>query len=211
MPTGAVRSSSYRYPCPSGTGLGYATFNDTIFLICDAAFSNEQFKEELALGLGLGLGLGIGIPFLVFFIIIPFLVRKGILDFNRYSWGFDTSSCCSGRVSPKILMPRESVEGLLSESALGSFRFGNLTEELKTELMVLRLREGRDLTEFVKFAEQLNYPELAEWIAKLNPGTIPPEIHQKVRNTLQVKVSEDLLTVMKHARLNLSSPNHELP
>ena len=58
MPTGSVRSSSYRNPCPSGTGLGYATFNDTIFLICDAAFSNDQFKDELALGLGLGLGLG---------------------------------------------------------------------------------------------------------------------------------------------------------
>ena len=31
-------SNSLRNPCPSGTGLGYGTFNDTIFLICDAAF-----------------------------------------------------------------------------------------------------------------------------------------------------------------------------
>ena len=38
IPIHTQASISLRNPCPSGTGLGYGTFNETIFLICDASF-----------------------------------------------------------------------------------------------------------------------------------------------------------------------------
>ena len=191
-------------PCPDGTGVGYRAINDTIFLICDTAFYNDD-----SLALGLGLGLGLGIPF--FAIIICMITRR---------YNFDCSFpfiCWRKHNREKTVFPRESIESLLSESALGDFRFGNLSEELKNELMIIRLRQGRNLTEFVKFAEQLNYPDLANWIDKLNPGQFPPEIHKKARGHIQVTVSNEIVTMAQTARAELNNaklaaaPNHELP
>ena len=57
--------SSLKNPCPSGTGIGYATLNgsDTIFVICSSAFnSNSGSSAPNPLELGLGIGLGCGIP-----------------------------------------------------------------------------------------------------------------------------------------------------
>ncbi len=64
-----ARSSSLRDPCPSGTGLGYATFNDTIFLICDASFisnGNKISEGELA---GIIIGSIFGILLLIYILV----------------------------------------------------------------------------------------------------------------------------------------------
>jgi hypothetical protein len=59
---------------------------------------------------------------------------------------------------------------------LHDFEFGYLSSALKTELMALRLKEGRDLTEFVEYADKLNCPTLATYVRELHPGMIPTNI-----------------------------------
>jgi hypothetical protein len=161
------RSSSLRNPCPSGTGIGYASFNgsDTLFVICDAAFYTNQETDTLALGLGLGLGL----PALFFSLVY------------LYVWFHRGRECrCRRREPlPPIIFPAEAVAKQLSEKGLEDFRHGNLTDSLKEELMITRVRLGRNLTDFVKYADQLHHDELAEYIERMNVAAIPPEIHRK--------------------------------
>jgi hypothetical protein len=177
------KSSSYRNPCPDGTGLGYGSFKNstTIFLICDAAFA---WSDSDKLALGLGLGLGLGIPVLLFVACILSCYCSEYYETSRkYGVGLFRR-----RTPPKInidttplqmISAREWTEKNLSPSALDSFRFGNLTQELKEEIMMKRVTAGRELTEFVKFAEQINQLEIANWIARLNPGEIPAALRQK--------------------------------
>jgi hypothetical protein len=175
--------ASLRNPCPSGTGIGYASFNDTafgdtLFVICSAAFDNNSNGVDLGLALGLGLGLG-----------IPFLCLVGCLLYQK---------CCSRayyepslnlkdllhlkrtQTFPSLNHPvsvHERVRLYLTEEALSDFYNGNLSELLKKEIMMTRVREGRTLNEFVEAAK--GWPEIAEWVTNLNPGDIPPAIRQE--------------------------------
>ncbi len=84
MPSSTIpltsRSSSLRYPCPSGTGIGYGTFNNTIFLICDASFlsnGNKLSDGELA-GLIIGIILGMLVLFYTLFRVDNYCFNKRI-------------------------------------------------------------------------------------------------------------------------------------
>ena len=75
-------ASSVKDPCPDGTALSYQSFNDTIFVICDAAFLNSSREVDLGLALGLGLGLGLGLPLLCLFcrlFIVPWADRDSVM------------------------------------------------------------------------------------------------------------------------------------
>ena len=152
-------SSSLRNPCPSGTGIGYMTTNDTIFVICDAAFNNNSVD----LGLALGLGLGLGIPFVLF---IYFMMR-GCNDF-KYCYNREKIEKRNSIILPQIF-PQEYVKSKLSEEAYTNFIEGNLSDVLKKELIHLRMTEGRDLVECIRYAESIRQADLAHFIAQLNP------------------------------------------
>lgn len=171
------QSSSFRDPCPSGTGIGYASFNgsDTLFLICDAAFYKSREVDTLALGLGLGFGLPIGI--LLVRLLRKFLVRR---QQQVQEQGLQEQQLQEqGPSSYPPVFPAEEVAKHLSLLALNDFRRGNMTDALKEELMITRVRLGCDLTDFVKYADQLHHTELAEYIERMNVAAIPPEIHRK--------------------------------
>lgn len=160
------RSSSYRTPCPEGTSLGTGLYNGTtILLVCDAAFNAQEVDTEL---LAYGLGFGLGIPVV-------------LLLLCWYANGF-TFPCFASKVQPRIESPTELKKPLssqLSEGAYSDFSFDILSDQLKHEIMILRIREGRNLTDLIKEAEAKNAFEIATWIDHLNPGEIPIAIRQK--------------------------------
>jgi hypothetical protein len=157
-----ISSSSLIDPCPAGTGIGYATFNDTstIYVVCDAAF----YRDQTARNLGLGLGLGIPAFLVLIYLFQKWLKRK-----------------CRQRSYPALLQlsPEEEVTKRLTGQSLLDFKAGNLTDTLKEELMVLRVREGRNLTEFGTYANELNHDAIADFIEHMNITTFPSEIHRK--------------------------------
>lgn len=185
------RSSSLSNPCPDGTGIGYGDWNGTILVICDAAF-NKAKTDSLALGLGLGLG-------------IPgFLLLVALL---RYSWSKRESLCPlwrkKGSVSPpgtalSAFVTRELADIILSNDeyaytppisktmknemtaqSLQDILSGNLTDSLKEELMTIRMKKGRDLLEYFRYADECNQPEIADWIYRMNPCDFPRHIREK--------------------------------
>ena len=76
-----------------------------------------------------------------------------------------------------------TISNKLSEKAYGDLCFDILSEGLKNELMVIRIKEGRDLTEFVKFAKGRNAFTVATWIDHMNPGEFPTQIQHKKYET----------------------------
>lgn len=174
-------SASVRNLCPSGTGVGYITFNDTnfgntIFLVCDAAFNINT--GEVDLGLALGLGLGLGIPFLCLF---ACLIYQKCCSHAYYEPRASLIDILRIKPAPRLDIPslsvNEKIRGYLTDDALADFNNGNLSELLKEEIMMVRVREGRNLTEFVTAAK--GWPEIATWIENLHPGSIPPAIRQE--------------------------------
>ncbi len=149
--------------------------NGTVYLVCNP--NGGGSGDMLATNLGLGLGLGLGIPAFI-----------GLMYWwLRYSC---SCACCrrerrhSAATSVSALLvvgksPREAVEEVLSPEAFRDFQHDNLTESLKEELMIHRCREGRDLREFVRYADQCRAIEVAGWVDKLYPGLIPREIQQR--------------------------------
>jgi hypothetical protein len=185
-----LNMNPYRDPCTNnGLYLARLVYNGTSILICSDKFASlkaeEQEQSNLALGLGLGLGLG-----------IPFLLIIGIWAWSR------CRPCASDRGSfgwpsarvppaqPDLHFPREEVERVLTPAALDDFRFGNMTEGLKKEIMVHRLIARRDLREFVRYAEQCRQPELATWIDRLNTGAFPPEVQAAAREKILARAAE---------------------
>jgi hypothetical protein len=170
---------SLRNPCPPGTGMGYATLNgsDLLFIICDAAFKSTITTDNTTLILALTLG--IGIPVVSIIILMRHYreicwcrqPRKSVVDiytsFNTLPTIFQTPS-------------KDNIRALLSTSALQDFKYGSLTSSLKEELMMLRIKLGREMTEFVEYAKELHHSDLATYINTLNPGTFPRELINKV-------------------------------
>ena len=171
---------SIRNPCPPGTGMGYATLNgsDLLFIICDAAFNKINSDDSTAITLALTLGIGLPVIAILTIILLRHhdeicrcrQARKSVVDIHTPS-----------NIPPPLFQKpsKDNIGTLLSTSALQDFKYGSLTSGLKEELMVLRAKLGRNLTEFVKYAEELNHPDLATYIDTLNPGTFPREVLQK--------------------------------
>jgi len=151
-------SSSINNPCPTGTGIGYGTFNGTIFLICDASFPHNPPVDTL----GLGLGLGLGIPAIVIVIIL------WNLAWNNKWW------CYKNRFVAK-LSPEEVVKTELPPEYLDMFRSGKLNVMLKKKLFMIHEQKGQPLNDYVKYAEELNKPELVNWIKNITFTTLQDE------------------------------------
>ncbi len=163
---GAANTKTYAY-CPAGFRWNTLDINGTLFLTCDPVSEQNQNND-----VNLILGLCIGIPLCVVFLILSyrFYCKNIILEKNRL--GQD----------PVKVFPQEVVTRELTPESLIDFRNGNLSNTLKDEIMLLRIQKGRDLTEFVKYAEICEQAELAHWLHNLNPLDIPPEIHRRAHN-----------------------------
>jgi len=154
-------SSSISNPCPSGTGIGYGTFNGTIFIICDASFPHTAQVDSLALSLGLGLGLGI--PFMISIFIFLWQCK------DRYH----KSEIIIQEKS--VFTSKDIVEKELSPELCQSFIQGNLTFELKKKLFELHEIKGRRLDEYIKYAIESHQYTLGEWISQLSFTTLQEE------------------------------------
>lgn len=168
-----------RDPCvKDGLYLARLVYNGTSILICSDKFETLKSEEADAnsLALGLGLGLGLGIPFLCILGCWAWS-RRGTLGDLR----LERRIAADLKQPMDLQFPREEVERVLTAESLNNFRYGSLTDTLKKEIMLHRLKEGRDLREFIKYAEQCRQPELATWIERLNTGTFPPDVHEAWR------------------------------
>lgn len=169
-------SSSYRNPCPTGTGMGYETINNVIYLICSPAFKRTDYTEP-AVELGLGLGLGLGIPLM--FVLIGICFRcYWIRRLNRPNRRLNPPPAVTPAV-PTEADNYEAVRQKLSPISFNEFLAGNMSESLLHDLMIVRTREKRDLRDFIALAKQRRHPELASWLEQLNPTTIPPEVRRE--------------------------------
>lgn len=167
-----ARPSGSCATCPDNYRMSSQDINGTLFLICVERSAEEIYETNL----GLGLGLGLGIP-LITALILLFLYWKAkktnrkIADFYRE---------LNGKISiDSYKTPQELASEELTPESLNDFRMGTLSEKLKEELMVLRIKKGHDLTSYVKYAEICEQPELADWIFRMNPTAFPLDIHKK--------------------------------
>lgn len=121
------------------------------------------------------MGLGVGIPVLLIFMYVGYV------------------KCCKNRkpiipISVEPIEPNvremdidisEQVRSVLTPIAFKDFISGTLSERLKYEIMIYRVRQKRDLTEFIKFSKQRKNPQIALWIENLNPTNIPEDIRRE--------------------------------
>lgn len=170
-PVARGSATSLRNPCPSGTSIGTGDLNGTIILICDAAF-NTVTSSEVNVELALGLGLGLGIPVLC---IIMFAFYRCFQEDRRISDMLRENTLM--KIKP-LLPPPPTPKQMLSEEAYKDFCSNTLSEILKREVMILRMKQGRDLNEFTEEALSKGSADVAGWIEHLYPGDIPNEIRQ---------------------------------
>ena len=185
---GTSRASSLRNPCPSGTSIGYGTFDingtDFILLYCDSAFSGASTLtgEDLSLALGLGLGLGIPFFFVLFCICHCWCNRTGCFDPYRNMFKNQKVYIRNeAKVEPITENTRRRATdkvNKLPSSIRHDFERGLLTEQLKQELMLLRIEAEVELTDFALMAELQKHHTLASWIRDMKPETFPPEIQE---------------------------------
>lgn len=175
-----ARSSGSCAVCPDKYRMASQDINGTFFLICVERSAEEIYETNL----GLGLGLGLGIPFMVGLILLYLYwkakkVNRKITDFYRE---------LNGKNSKELnKTPLELAMEELTPESLNDFRMGTLSEKLKEELMVLRIKKSHDLTSYVKYAEICEHPDLADWIYRMNPTAFPLDIHKKAHG---IPVSE---------------------
>lgn len=187
----------FKIACPEGYGLGFLKYdNNTLVLGCHTTFyerANSQYdarntNTNIILASTLGpLGL-LFITLIVMVIYKDYKYKKGatvpLMNKDEYKAivsSLPTSYNGSSNERMRVLVSdtrssKERVTALLSAGGLHDFEFGYLSSALKMELMQLRLKEGRDLTEFIEYADQLNCPLLATYVRELNPGMFPSNI-----------------------------------
>jgi hypothetical protein len=164
--------------CPKGTSQGYGEQNGTIFMICDS-FPNSGISHLTWAMSILG---GILISCLCSTLLIQILRHIG----RRRN----TKIVVPPRIETESRPIHLSDLSDLSEKAYTDFCFDNLTEELKKELMILRIRRGRNLSEYIRFAQNHNSFTIATWIDHMNPGEFPKEIHEEAKKQKQKQKQE---------------------
>lgn len=168
-----------RNPCQGNGYPAQMLWNDTIFIVCDPNGSNPS---GIDLGLALGLGLGLGIPFLIgvaFVFCRKVRHTETVADLLERRTQFLQNSSATAPQDPTPFSDRETVESALTAEAFADFCNDNLTENLKGELMEERCRQGRNLTEFARFAVKCKADTVATYVERLYPGNIPLEIRHK--------------------------------
>lgn len=166
--------SSLKNPCPSGTGIGYATLNgtDMLFVICSSAFnSNTGSSPPNPLELGLGVGLGLGIPLVALCV--------GSYIYIKYGYFFCYSTERHRQQQQQQQQPtlppqpqltnKQQVEQLIHNNprALSDFKNGLLTPHLMEVLKDIRKTEGRELNECSNYAKELGFNHIADYVANL--------------------------------------------
>ena len=179
----SVHGDAFKIGCPQGYGLGLLKVdNNTMVLGCHVAFSEsaENYFQNTNKSANIILGSILG-PFGLIVLVAAISTSRWYRNQQIKKAGITSVAT---KEQYKAIVPvvqetrtaKERVTALLSAGGLHDFEFGYLSSALKNELMALRLREGRDLTECIEYAKQLNCPLLAAYVEGLNPGMIPANI-----------------------------------
>jgi hypothetical protein len=132
--------------------------------------------EEERLALGLGLGLGLGIPLLLFFFYIYY---KEVLRYRlRPLPPLDNLTL---RLENAPNLPYEKFQTAFSPEAYKDYMSGTLSETLMLELMVERVRKGKDLTEIQVDAIEKGHANISDYIQNMNITAFPPEVFQMAK------------------------------
>lgn len=168
--------------CPSGLALGFARFQNMTLLVCHETFYAiaqariEETNKSSAIIIGSIVGPLGGLILIALLIAgIKHLRSRGpVTQIIKKDKDIYTAIV----PQPSSLTPKEKVTKLLSPGGIHDFEYGNLSPGLRTELMILRLKEGRDLVEFAEYADQINCNHIATFVRDLHPGMIPSNIQQ---------------------------------
>lgn len=146
--------STFRNPCPDGTDMSAITKNGTIYVICGPS---NSFNEMWVFGPIIGV--------VILAICIGSAVKSGL---------------CRRPQKKKYTKMKEfdhiTVRNILTPDAYIDFLSGTLTERLKDELMLYRLKTGHEITDCVTYAKDIKNEELAAFCKNLNPASFPEYI-----------------------------------
>jgi hypothetical protein len=177
----SVASSSLKNPCPSGTSIGYmyltnnSFLNNTILIICNPSFNNnnDDLSENDKLAIGLGLGLGVPCTIIIIALIIYYYIT---VNNNRFA----SNKTSSVPITPetieqiKIKVKNNVIERLPYKLYL-QFVEGNLSIELKKELGKIKDTGAYNIKDFVDYARECNHEDMAKWINNLTFTTLQNE------------------------------------
>lgn len=156
--------------------------SDILYVVCSSEFASPPYDGT---ALGLGLGLGLGIPFLCLCLCLAY---RGYAHNYKYQHGKELSvvpdlarvTAFLQSVPTRTWTPKERVEYKLKSEVLSHlFATGQLTDELKKHIMMIRVREGRNLDEFTAYAKELGNRNVLEFCETLHPAMIPRNIQQE--------------------------------
>ena len=88
--------------------------------------------------------------------------------------------------------PHKPIKDVLTVKAFNDLQKGYLSNELKDELMLYRLRQKRDLVEFIEYASQHRYVSIMNFCKNLDPPNYPPHIFYKIAG---ITVVEQTVTI----------------
>jgi hypothetical protein len=140
--------------------------------------------EEERLALGLGLGLGLGIPLLLFFFYIYY---KEVLRYRLRPLPPQHELVLRLENAPNLprivqnTEPHEKFQTAFSPEAYKDYMSGTLSETLMLELMVERVRKGKDLTEIQVDAIEKGHANISDYIQNMNITAFPPEVFQMAK------------------------------
>jgi hypothetical protein len=139
----------------------------------------SPLTEEQKLALGLGLGLGLGIPLLI--ILCFFLYRRH----RNARWDQQNQRPLRQLPDvPRIVQAAEqqySFQTAFSPEAFQNYNSGLLTEILMLELMIERVRRGKDLTEIQQDAIEKGHDLIAQYVQNMNIVAFPPIVFEMAK------------------------------
>jgi hypothetical protein len=154
-------------PCPKDMRIGYGEWNGTIFLVCSKSGDTTDTGSDTALTVGLILGALSLVLLITVFYLLGCSVGRGYCIRGRNTTMRRPSLIMS--TTPNCSLVKEA----LSEEAMNDFLFDILSDRLKQELMIIRVRKARNLNEFSKYARESRANTVAAWIDNMNPGLFP--------------------------------------
>ena len=173
---------SRQNPCPSGMGRGWMNVSNVFYVVCSSDFNPPEYDGT---ALGLGLGLGLGIPLLCVFGCLCYCkVRNSVWPRTPTEQAIRLASrilhlkLANGQPFP-ITNGEQVQYRLKSEVLTHMFKNGQLTDDLKKHIMMIRVREGRNLTEFVAYAKELGHKDITDFCENLQPWMIPRDVQQE--------------------------------
>lgn len=156
--------------------------NGTQFLICIPRTDQQNVPPPpSSTDLAFGLGFGLGLPFLLAFVVfLRCYCHDPRIKLSRRQ--HNTANARTAAIHIEVEGAYTIARQELTSEALRDLRDGTLSDTLMEELMILRIKKGQNLTNYIEYAQTRELQEMANWITNLNPGAIPREIHEKARS-----------------------------